>query len=227
MAVDHIALSRSLGYLFKQPELLQQALSHRSMPGSNNERFEFLGDAILNFIIAQALFERFPEASEGQLTRLRASLVNQQTLCEIADELSIADYLHLGVGELKSGGARRPSILADAVEAIIAGIFLDSNINKCQDCVYNWYATRLDYIKLDESQKDPKTLLQEYVQARKLPLPVYRILSIKGQPHEQEFCVECEVQILHERPQGIGRSRRAAEQAAATMTLAALKNNEQ
>lgn len=227
MAVDHIALSRSLGYLFKQPELLQQALSHRSMSGSNNERFEFLGDAILNLIIAQALFERFPQASEGQLTRLRANLVNQQTLSEVADELSISEYLHLGVGELKSGGARRPSILADAVEAIIAAIFLDSNINKCQDCVYNWYASRLDYIKLDESQKDPKTLLQEYLQARKVALPVYRILSITGQPHEQTFTVECEVQGLHERAQGLGRSRRAAEQAAASLALAALLNNGQ
>lgn len=224
MPVDHIALSRNLGYLFKHPDLLQQALSHRSIQGSNNERMEFLGDAIINFIIAQALFERFPQASEGQLTRLRASLVNQQTLCEVADELAISEYLHLGVGELKSGGARRPSILADAVEAIIAGIFLDSNLDKCQESVLNWYASRLDFIKLDESQKDPKTLLQEYLQSRKMSLPIYRILSITGQPHEQEFCVECEVQGLHERLQGIGRSRRAAEQAAASLTLAALEN---
>lgn len=223
MAVDHIALSRNLGYLFKHPELLQQALSHRSTQGSNNERLEFLGDSIINFVITQALFARFPEATEGQLTRLRANLVNQPTLCEVADELSISEYLHLGVGELKSGGARRPSILADAVEAIIAAIFLDSNLSECQDCILTWYASRLDYIKLDESQKDPKTLLQEYLQSRKLPLPIYRILSITGQPHEQEFCVECEVQGLHDRPQGLGLSRRAAEQAAASLTLAALE----
>ncbi len=226
MTVDHVTLSRNLGYLFKHPELLQQALSHKSSPGSNNERLEFLGDAIINFVIAKSLFDRFPEATEGQLTRLRATLVNQQTLCEVADELSISEYLQLGVGELKSGGARRPSILADAVEAIIAGIYLDSNLNKCMDVVLNWYASRLDFIKLDESQKDPKTLLQEYLQSRKQPLPIYRILSITGAPHEQEFCVECEVQGLHNRPQGMGRSRRAAEQAAASITIAALENNE-
>jgi ribonuclease-3 len=225
--VDHIALSRYLGYLFKNPELLQQALSHRSMQGANNERFEFLGDAIVNFIIADALFDRFPQATEGQLTRLRANLVNQQTLSEVADELMIGEYLHLGVGELKSGGARRPSILADTVEAIIAAIYLDSDINKCQDCVFNWYASRLDYIKLDESQKDPKTLLQEYAQARKMPLPIYRILSIKGQPHDQEFNVECEIQGMEHRPQGIGRSRRSAEQAAASLVLAAISQNGQ
>ncbi len=222
MPFDHVALSRSLGYLFKKPELLQQALSHRSSPGSNNERLEFLGDAILDFIIAEALFDRFPQATEGQLTRLRASLVNQQTLSEIADELSISEFLHLGIGELKSGGARRPSILADAVEAITAAIFLDADLNKCRICVFSWYASRLDFIKLDESQKDPKTLLQEYVQAHKMPLPVYRILSITGQAHEQEFFVECEVQGLVDRPHGKGFSRRAAEQAAAALTLAAL-----
>ncbi|MGA2654456.1 MAG: ribonuclease III [Gammaproteobacteria bacterium] len=225
--VDHVTLARYLGYLFKNPELLHQALSHRSVTGENYERLEFLGDAIVNFVIADALFKRFPEATEGQLTRIRASLVNQQTLSEIADELMVSDYINLGVGELKSGGARRPSILADAVEAIIAAIYLDSNLEKCQDCVFNWYAARLDYIKLDESQKDPKTLLQEYVQARKMPLPIYRILSIKGAPHDQEFCVECEVQNLEQRPQGKGRSRRAAEQIAASLTLAALEQNEQ
>lgn len=223
MGFDHIAIARSLGYLFKKPELLQQALSHRSAQGDNNERLEFLGDAIVNFVIANALFERFPEASEGQLTRLRASLVNQDALAEVADELGLSEMLNLGIGELKSGGARRPSILADAVEAIIAAIFLDSDLNKCQDCVINWYASRLDYIKLDESQKDPKTLLQEHLQSRKQPLPIYRILSIDGQPHEQIFRVECEVQGLHNRPQGEGRSRRRAEQNAASLTLAALQ----
>ncbi len=222
MSLDYAALARNFGYAFKNHELLQQALSHRSAQGLNNERLEFLGDAIINFIMAQELFVRFPQASEGQLTRLRANLVNQQTLSEVADELSISDHLNLGVGELKSGGARRPSILADAVEAIIAAIFLDSNLDKCYSCVRHWYASRLDYIKLDESQKDPKTLLQEYLQSRKAPLPIYRILSITGQPHEQDFCVECEVQGLHARPQGKGLSRRAAEQAAASLTLAAL-----
>lgn len=223
--VDHVTLSRYLGYLFKNPDLLQQALSHRSTAGENYERLEFLGDAIVNFVIADELFTRFPEATEGQLTRLRANLVNQQTLSEIADELMLSDYINLGVGELKSGGARRPSILADAVEAIIAAIYLDSSLDTCQDCVSNWYATRLDYIKLDESQKDPKTMLQEYTQARKMPLPIYRILSITGAPHDQEFCVECEVQTLAQRPQGLGRSRRAAEQTAAGLALAALGQN--
>jgi ribonuclease III len=222
MKLENQAFARNIGYLFKNPELLQQALSHRSISGNNNERLEFLGDAIVNFLIAEALFMRFPEATEGQLTRLRATLVNQEALAEIADELAISDSLNLGVGELKSGGARRPSILADAVEAIIAAIYLDSDLDKCAHCVLNWYASRLDYIKLDESQKDPKTLLQEYLQSRKAPLPIYRILSIDGQPHEQTFRVECEVQGLHERPHGEGRSRRRAEQNAASLTLAAL-----
>jgi len=223
---DKLALARNLQYVFKNTDLLDQALSHRSVQQElNNERMEFLGDAIVNFIMAQALFERFPTATEGQLTRLRANMVNQETLAEIAEELVVGEYLNLGVGELKSGGAKRPSILADAVEAIIAAIYLDSNLDKCQDAVIKWYQSRLDHMKLDDTQKDPKTLLQEYLQGQRMPLPVYRILSIDGPPHDQNFCVECEVQGVEERPQGHGKSRRRAEQDAARLTLTLLSSD--
>jgi ribonuclease-3 len=212
-------LQQQLGYQFSQSALLTQALTHRSYASDNNERLEFLGDALLNSTIAQCLFEQFPSEKEGILSRLRASLVKGDTLAEIAREFSLSDYLIMGEGELKSGGFRRDSILADAVEAIIGGIFIDGGMASCQTFIQRIFEDRLASLSVDVHLKDPKTRLQELLQARQLPLPNYRIIDINGESHQQQFTVQCDTALLTDSPIAAASSRRQAEQLSAAKVL--------
>jgi len=216
-------LSRSLGYRFQDPGLLQAAVTHRSAGSGNNERLEFLGDAVLGYVIAERLYALFPEASEGQLSRLRASLVKKETLAGIARELKVGDYLKLGSGELKSGGFRRDSILADALEAILGGIVLDSGFEACRSSILTLFANRVGRLSAGDELKDPKTRLQEYLQSRKLELPGYEVTEMTGQAHNQQFVVECCVKGVQQSARGEGSSRRRAEQAAAENMLVQLE----
>jgi len=218
-------LCKRLGYHFRDPALLQTALTHRSVGSRNNERLEFLGDAILNCVIADALFERFPEASEGDLSRMRAHLVKGETLALLAQDLDLGDYLLLGAGELKSGGFRRNSILAGAMEAVFGAAYRDSDFNAAQALILTVYQERLNSVSVDSVAKDPKTRLQEYLQARRLQLPEYAVLSVEGKDHKQVFQVSCQVACLEDPLIGSGRSRRRAEQAAAARTLEELEKN--
>lgn len=206
-----------LGYGFQQPEWLEEALTHRSASAHNNERLEFLGDALLNLIIAEYLFQRYPKAAEGELSRLRASLVKGETLADLARELKLGDWLRMGPGELKSGGYRRESILSDALEAVIGAVYLDGGFGACRDLVLRLYEDWLARLSSASELKDPKTRLQEYLQARQRPLPVYNVLEIHGEPHAQSFTVECVVVDL--RTIAVGSSRRKAEQEAARLLL--------
>ncbi|GHE21926.1 ribonuclease III [Halomonas urumqiensis] len=217
------AFSRRLGHAFSDPDLLELAMTHRSFGGQNNERLEFLGDSIVNFVIAEALFQRFPEAREGQLSRLRARLVKGQTLAELAREMAFGEHLRLGSGEMKSGGHRRDSILADAVEAVIGAIYLDAGMQTVRARVLSWYAERLEAISLQDTQKDPKTRLQEFLQSRQAPLPRYEVVNVDGEAHAQTFRVECHVELLAGHTTGVGPSRRHAEQQAAEQALAQLE----
>ncbi|MGC7589598.1 ribonuclease III [Bisgaard Taxon 46] len=217
-------LQRKLGYTFNQVSLLEQALTHRSASVKHNERLEFLGDAILNLTIAEALYHQFPKCNEGELSRMRATLVREPTLAILAREFELGDYLLLGPGELKSGGFRRESILADCVEAIIGAISLDSNLPQASETVCHWYKGLLEEIKPGDNQKDPKTRLQEYLQGKRFPLPSYNVVDIKGEAHCQTFTVECYVKNIDRTFIGIGASRRKAEQAAAEKILQELEN---
>jgi len=216
-------LQRKIGYQFTDSALLKQALTHRSAAKIHNERLEFLGDAILNLTIGEALYQQFPSCNEGELSRMRATLVREQTLAEIAKNFELGDYMALGAGELKSGGFRRASILADCVEAIIGAMSLDSELPQAMKIVRQWYAEYLHNIKPGENQKDPKTRLQEYLQGKRLPLPTYNVTDIKGEAHCQTFTVECNVSNLDRTFVGIAASRRKAEQAAAEQILKALQ----
>ncbi|BBL99957.1 ribonuclease III [Microbulbifer sp. GL-2] len=207
-------LCKRLGYKFEQGELLELALTHRSHGSRNNERLEFLGDSILGFTIGAALYEQFPEGREGQLSRLRAQLVSGETLAKLARELDIGDCLRLGEGEMKSGGFRRASILADAVEALIGAIYLDAGLEAARSRVLEWFASRLQGLSL-ETMKDPKTRLQEWLQGRKKPLPEYSVVDVSGMEHAQHFIVECRVSGLAQPVRGEANSRRAAEKIAA------------
>ncbi len=213
------ALCKKLGYTFKDCQLLADALSHRSVRGKNYERLEFLGDAVLNFVIAAALFQKCPQAKEGDLSRLRASLVRGETLAELAHGFQLGDYLRLGAGELKSGGAHRSSILADAMEAIIGAIYLDGGLAICEQCILQWYAARLENSAEIPNLKDAKTRLQEYLQSRQLPLPDYVILVIEGAAHQQTFRMECRVAGFKQVAVGMGTTRKRAEQEAALKML--------
>jgi ribonuclease-3 len=224
MTVSTDVLVRKLGYQFDNPALLSLALTHRSADSQHNERLEFLGDSILSFIIADDLYHRFPKVNEGDMSRMRATLVRGNTLAELGREFGLGDHLKLGPGELKSGGFRRDSILADAVEAIIGAIYLDSDIEKVREIVLAWYQSRLDAIQPGVSQKDPKTRLQEFLQGRRKPLPVYTVTTIKGEAHNQQFTVECEVAGIGQPVVGKGTSRRKAEQAAAELALEQLSD---
>jgi ribonuclease-3 len=220
------ALARQLDYQFRSPGLLRQALTHRSVGSKNNERLEFLGDALLNCIIADALFQRFPEANEGDLSRMRAHLVKGETLAELAQELMLGDHLLLGPGELKSGGFRRNSILAGAMEAIFGAVYCDSGFNELQALILALYESRLENASIDNLRKDPKTRLQEFLQGRRLALPEYSVVSVEGQDHKQLFRVNCSVAGLGGPITGSGRSRRRAEQDAAARTLEQLEKND-
>jgi len=212
-------LCNALGYQFVDAKLLELALTHRSCGHKNNERLEFLGDSIVNFVIAQALFDQFPKAKEGQLSRLRAGLVKGVTLAEVAKEMDVGPCLKLGAGELKSGGQRRDSILADSVEAIIGAIYKDVGMAVCQERILEWFASRLANLSLTDTQKDPKTRLQEYLQAKKTDLPVYELVGVHGQDHEQLFTIECRSTLLNKPTKATASSRRIAEQKSATLAL--------
>lgn len=216
-------LYKKINYQFQNPLFLQQALTHRSAGQTNNERFEFLGDAILNFVVANTLFTMFPKHSEGELSRLRALLVKGETLTEIAIELNLSNYLILGQGESKSGGYNRASILANALEAIFAAVFFDGGFAASEQTILGLYNTRLADQKLQINLKDPKTQLQEYLQSLKKPLPQYKLVKICGQEHEQIFYVSCKVSGLGHSVVSAGTSRRKAEQLAAKLTFEKLK----
>ncbi|URJ24831.1 ribonuclease III [Candidatus Blochmanniella camponoti] len=221
-------LQEKLGYIFNRYDLLLQALTHRSSSNQHNERLEFLGDAILSYVIANLLYHRFPHISEGDMSRMRANLVRKNTLATLAREFNLGDYLQLGQGELKSGGYQRESILANTIEALIGGIFLDSNIQTIEILIINWYKIRIDHMDpyAYDKQKDPKTRLQEYMQHRRLPLPVYWINQIIGEAHNQTFTINCQVSELTQPIIGCGSSRRRAEQNAAKKVLEVLEHNQ-
>lgn len=210
-------LCHALEYQFRDTRLLEEALTHRSASGPHNERLEFLGDAILNFVIAAALYSAYPKASEGELSRLRASLVKQDTLAELAGRLELGSCLRLGTGELKSGGFRRASILANALEAIFGAVYLDSGLEACRELILHLYRERLAGLPAVGELRDPKTRLQEYLQAHQRALPVYTVLAVTGEDHAQRFTVECQADNL--RTVAVGTSRRKAEQEAARRVL--------
>jgi ribonuclease-3 len=209
------ALGKKLGYQFRQPQLLQRALTHRSYAPEHNERMEFLGDSILGCVIAKYLYSNYPQLSEGELSRLRSNLVREETLATLAQQLDLGSHLKLGEGELKSGGFGRPSILADALEALFGAILLDSGFGEAEQAVLNLYVPYLEKVDVQTQGKDAKTLLQEYLQGKRIPLPVYTIIAMQGEAHEQSFQVECAIPSLKISTRGTGTSRRNAEQQAA------------
>lgn len=219
---DLAQLQRRIGYQFNDPDRLLLAVTHRSFGNQNNERLEFLGDSIVNMVIAEHLYLTFEKAREGQLSRLRARMVKGVTLAEIGREFELGQYLRLGSGELKSGGYRRDSILADAVESIIGAMYLDSDFITCRAQVLRWFEERLQNLNIQDTQKDPKTRLQEYLQSRQFPLPQYDVISVDGEAHAQTFHVSCALPSLDRKTTGVGSSRRIAEQQAARSALKAL-----
>jgi len=214
-------LETRLDHRFGNAALLEQALTHRSHSARHNERLEFLGDSVLNFVVAAMLFERFPKLDEGDLSRLRANLVKQASLADIGQRLELSQYLRLGEGELKSGGFRRPSILADAVEAIFGAAFLDGGFDTARKVIVRQYQPVLASVDPKTLGKDAKTLLQEFLQGRKLALPLYTVVATHGAAHSQQFEVECAIPALEIKVVAPGASRRAAEQSAAKLALEA------
>ena len=213
------SLLEKLAYSFNDIELLNEALTHRSYATKNNERLEFLGDGILNFVIAHELFKQYPDVQEGDLSRLRATLVNKESLAEIAGQLNLGEVILLGTGELKSGGFRRPSILADTVESILGAVYIDGGFESCRDLIVRLYAKRLASPTDLQSLKDPKTRLQELLQSRRFSLPEYRVVNITGQAHSQIFHVRCSIDKMNIKVDGEGKSRRKAEQDAAEKAI--------
>ncbi len=214
------ALLKKLEYSFSDISLLDEALTHRSYSSKNNERLEFLGDGILNFVIAHELFKSYPDVQEGDLSRLRANLVNKDSLAEIAGHLELGEVIKLGSGELKSGGFRRPSILADAVESILGAVYCDGGFEPCRELIIRLYANRLALSMDLQSLKDPKTQLQELLQSRRFSLPDYQVTKITGQAHAQVFHVRCSIKKMNIEVNGEGKSRRKAEQIAAGRAIA-------
>lgn len=212
-------LSRVIGYDFNNSGIIEVALTHRSAGSLNNERSEFLGDAILGFIIADELYKQFPDADEGQLSRLRAGLVKRDSLAGIARRIELGKYLNLGPGELRSGGQSRSSILADALEALFAAVYLDGGYPAARHLILEMFQEKLASLNTASQEKDPKTQLQEFLQSKKLDLPVYTVNSITGEQHEQLFTVECHVPELGRKTVGTGKSRRKAEQESARLFL--------
>ena len=223
MGADLVQLQTTLAYQFNNAQLLQQALTHRSFGADNNERLEFLGDALLDLIVGESLFNQHPGADEGNLSRLRSSIVNKSALAGIGREWNLGEHVLLGAGELKSGGRSRDSILADTVEAVVAAVYLDGGLAACQKLVDVWTQ---EFVRNPETRqtKDAKTRLQEKMQASGHGLPDYQVLAIEGEAHAQSFLVECRVEGLERVHQGRGRSKRAAEQQAALETLRSLES---
>ena len=220
-------LCKKLGLTFNNPQLFTTALTHRSANSNNKERLEFLGDSILGFVVAQKLYDLFPGASEGVLSRLRANLVNQSSLADLARKHQLGDYLLLGSGELKSGGFRRDSILSDALEAIMGALFKDQGIEACQLWVEQLFAEKLDNLSLENWQKDPKTQLQELMQSKKQALPEYTLITMSGLAHEQLFQVKCSIPLIKDTCIGSGIYRKRAEQSAAELMLELLNKDNQ
>jgi ribonuclease III len=215
-------LEQRLGYSFRDPALLSRALTHRSHGAEHNERLEFVGDAVLNCVVAAALYRRFPQLPEGDLSRIRANLVNRDCLLLRAQDLGMSGLVRLGEGEVKSGGASRPSILSDATEAVFGAIFLDGGFEAARGVIEHCYADAVNAVDPAASGKDPKTRLQEWLQAKGMPLPEYAITTIDGEAHRQTFTVSCRVPALRHETTGHGSSRRVAEQEAARAALAEL-----
>ncbi|AFT67114.1 ribonuclease III [Cycloclasticus sp. P1] len=222
LSFDASRLQKKINTIFDDHALLEQALTHRSISKNNNERLEFLGDAILGFIIADAIYEKFPAADEGVMSRLRAHLVNGESLANIAKMLQLSDELVLGPGEMKSGGKHRASILSDAVEALIGAMYKDKGLNETRSWVLTIFKTQLDSLNLDTASKDPKTQLQEYLQARGIAVPRYSVISTTGLDHNQQFKVECQVDGVEEVVCATASSRKKAEQKAASKILEGL-----
>ncbi|NBT77345.1 MAG: ribonuclease III [Betaproteobacteria bacterium] len=223
--MDPQILARRLGHAFTDPQLMRQALTHRSHGGADNERLEFLGDGILNCVVAVLLYESFPRINEGGLSRLRARLVRQESLALIAQNLGLSDHLLLGEGELKSGGFRRPSILADTLEALVGAVFLDAGFEAARRVVGSLMGDAIADLDPKAEDRDPKTRLQEVLQSRRISLPVYRVLATRGAAHEQQFEVACEISTFQISAVALGSSRRAAEQLAAEQALQQLKRS--
>jgi ribonuclease III len=218
-----LALQKRLEHVFSNPKLLVQALTHRSFSSDHNERIEFLGDSVLNLAVAGLLYEQLSELPEGDLSRVRANLVKQDTLHQVAVSLGLPDMLRLGEGEAKSGGQKRPSILADALEALIGAVYLDAGFEAASSLVRRLFKDVEINAQMPAIGKDPKTELQEWLQGRKMNLPIYRVVGTQGAAHKQTFDVECEIVEYRRAERGIGGSRRAGEQAAATAMLAFVK----
>lgn len=210
---------KKLGYSFNDIGLLNEALTHRSYAARNNERLEFLGDGILNFVIAHELYKLYPDVQEGDLSRLRANLVNRESLADIANQLDMGDVIKLGSGELKSGGFRRPSILADAVESVLGAVYCDGGFDACRELIIRLYASRLSSPTDLQSLKDPKTQLQELLQSRRFALPEYEVVDVTGYAHAQMFHVTCSIEQMNIKVTGEGKSRRKAEQKAAEKAI--------
>ena len=216
-------LSQKLNYEFRDPKYLRMALTHRSKGGDHNERLEFLGDGVVNFVIAEILYQQFPRATEGELSRWRATLVNRDALADLAREFDLGKYLFLGPGELRSGGSERPSILSCAMEAIIGAVYLDGGFAIASTKINEWYDSMLQSLSSAASHKDPKTLLQEYLQSCRMALPIYKVDSVAGEAHQQIFTVSCNVEGIEGNTLGKGTSRRRGEQDAAHAMLLRLK----
>lgn len=223
LSSDLLALQKRLDHEFSNPRLLQQALTHRSFSADHNERVEFLGDSVLNLAVAGLLYERLSELPEGDLSRVRANLVKQETLHQLAVQLGLPSLIRLGEGEARSGGQKRPSILADALEAVIGAVYLDAGFDKAAQLVRSLFKDVEINPHMQAIGKDPKTELQEWLQGRKMNLPIYRVVGTLGAAHKQTFDVECEISEYGRAERGIGGSRRAGEQAAATAMLAYVK----
>ncbi|WP_323815043.1 ribonuclease III [Cellvibrio sp. NN19] len=223
LTLKYQRLEQRLGYHFDDQRQLQLALTHRSHGATNNERLEFLGDSILNFIVGEELFKRFPEVREGQLSRMRSQMVKGETLAELAREFELGDCLVLGEGEMKSGGKDRDSILADSVEAIIGAIYLASGLDVCRERVLTWFAPRLNKLGLNTSAKDSKSRLQEYMQSQRQSLPEYQVVEVGGEGHAQMFTIECRVALSKKPTSATASNRREAEKQAAALMLAQLK----
>jgi ribonuclease III len=225
MPMKYAALSKQLGHQFLQPQLLLRALTHRSYGAANNERLEFLGDSVLNCAIAKYLYGTYPDLPEGDLSRLRSNLVNQQTLAILAQRLNLGEHILLGEGERKSAGFRRPSILADALEALFGAVLLDADFAVAEEVVLGLYVPFIEQTDLHMLGKDAKTLLQEHLQGIKLALPQYDVTEIKGEAHAQTFVVSCRIAQLGLTTNGEGASRRIAEQVAAERAYQHIKHN--
>ena len=224
MTSNLLKLEKAIGYTFNDPKLLRQALSHRSIDGDNNERLEFLGDSVLGLVITNYLYCNLKSIDEGELSKLRSNIVCGKTLATVASDLNLGSYLLLGVGEKKSGGHLRESILGDALEALIGAIFLDANLNQAEDCIIEWFKSSIEKALLKDSNKDAKTSLQEWLQKRGYSLPVYKLVASHGDPHSKTFTIECTLEQFKLTASDCGLSRKAAEQLVASKLLSSLKN---